>query len=272
MKTTTDIIEVNKKQKEFYNNIKQNFVTKQWSKLRNGILNKIRKDIGLKDQSYLLHKEWFGDLTNKKVLDLGCFSGNYWSLYLAEHSKIYIGIDLSDTAIAKLQEKLKPFPNASAEAIDLLSSEFKEKEFDLIYAYGVLHHFENRTILIDKLNEKLASDGTIISYDPLQTSMPVKIIRFLYRPFQSDADWEWPFSKKTYYHYQNEFDIIERRGLLGKSKWSVLVSLCPISEEKKKKICQKWHNYDWEYSKKSDKVLFDCMHLTMFFKKKIIKL
>jgi len=45
MKTTEEILETNKKQKEFYNNVKQNYFTKLWARFRNGILNKIRKNI-----------------------------------------------------------------------------------------------------------------------------------------------------------------------------------------------------------------------------------
>jgi SAM-dependent methyltransferase len=268
MKTTAAILETNKKQKEFYNNIKQNFFTKIWAKFRNGLLNQIRKNIGIQDQAYLQHKEWFGDLSNKKVLDLGCFTGNYWSYYLAEHSKQYLGIDLSDVAIAKLNEKLKFFPNAKAEAVDFLSDDFAEKDFDLIYAYGVLHHFENTSILIDKLNEKLGTDGRIISYDPLETSLPIKIIRTLYRPFQSDAAWEWPLTKKAFYQFQKAFVIIERRGLLGKSKWVAFLDVLPISENKKRIIGQKWHQQDWDKSSASDSAMFSCMHLTMLMQKR----
>ena len=268
MKTTEAIIATNIKQKEFYNNFKQNFFTKIWSKLRNGLLNKIRKNIGIQDQVYLLHKEWFGDLSNKKVLDLGCFTGNHWSYYLAEHSKQYLGIDLSDVAIVKLNEKLKFFPNAKAEAVDFLSNDFAEKNFDLIYAYGVLHHFENTTILINKLNDKLAPKGEIISYDPLETSLPIKIIRTLYRPFQSDAAWEWPFTMKTFYLYQKAFVIKERRGLLGKSKWVAFLDILPISENKKRIIRQKWHQHDWDESFDSDRAMFSCMHLTMLMQKR----
>jgi SAM-dependent methyltransferase len=268
MKTIESILETNRKQAEFYNIKKKNFATRIWSKYRNGILNSIRKNSGVQDQTYLLHKEWFGDLGTKKVLDLGCFSGNYWSMYLAEHSKEYLGIDLSDVAIAKLNERLASFPNASAQTIDFLSDEFIEKDYDLIYAYGVLHHFENTKILMDKLNEKLAIKGQIISYDPLETSLPIKIIRSLYRPFQSDAAWEWPFTKKTFYQFQKAFTIIERRGLLGKSKWIVLISMLPISDDKKNEISQKWHKEDWDNSKISDSVMFGCMHLTMLMEKK----
>ncbi|TDE28032.1 class I SAM-dependent methyltransferase [Flavobacterium ranwuense] len=268
MKITESILETNKKQKEFYNNIRQNFSTKIWANFRNGLLNQIRKSIGIQDQAYLLHKEWFGDLSHKKVLDLGCYSGNYWSLYLAENSKDYLGIDLSDVAIAKLNERLKPFPNAKAEAVDFLSSDFADKDYDLIYAYGVLHHFENTDILIDKLNDKLALKGEIISYDPLETSLPIKIIRTLYRPFQSDAAWEWPFTKKTFYQFQKAFVIKERRGLLGKSKWVAFLDILPISANKKKIIGQKWHQHDWDESLASDSVMFSCMHLTMLMQKR----
>lgn len=268
MKKIDDILETNKKQKEFYNNIKKNFFSKIWANCRNGLLNKIRKNSGIQDQAYQLHKEWFGDLSNKKVLDLGCFAGNYWSSYLAEHSKQYLGIDLSDVAIIKLNEKLNFYPNAKAEAVDFLSSDFVEKDFDLIYAYGVLHHFESTTILIDRLNEKLATNGIIISYDPLETSLPIKIIRTIYRPFQSDAAWEWPFSKKTFYQYQSCFTIVERRGVLGKSKWLAFLDVLPISESKKKIIGQKWHKQDWEKSLTCDRVMFSCMHLTMLMRKK----
>jgi SAM-dependent methyltransferase len=268
MKSTQEILETNKKQAAFYNNIKQNYFTKLWASFRNGVLNKIRKNIGVHDQAYDLHKVWFGDLSTKKVLDLGCFTGNYLSLYLAERSKQYIGIDLSDLAIQKLNERLKPFPNANAYAIDFLSEEFIEKDFDLIYAYGVLHHFPNINILIQKLNKKLAANGNIISYDPLETSWPVKLIRTLYRPFQSDAAWEWPFTKKTIYKYHNAFNVLERRGILGKSKWVYLINFLPISELKKQEIGKRWHSHDWEKSAVSDVVLFKCMHLTMNMQKK----
>ena len=267
MKTKEEILETNIKQKEFYNTKKKNFATKIWSSVREKTLKNIRRNIGILDESYALHKEWFGDLSNKKVMDLGCFSGNNLSLFLAENSKEYIGLDLSDVAIAKLNEKLKNIPTAKALAVDFLSDEFVEKDFDIIYAYGVLHHFPSVDVLIEKLNEKLATNGVVISYDPLETSLPIKIIRMIYRPFQSDAAWEWPFTKKTFFKYQKAFKIEERRGLLGKSKWFFLLGFLPFSEEKKIELGKKWHKEDWEKSSTSLPRLFSCMHLTMLMRK-----
>ncbi|MEX0996594.1 MAG: class I SAM-dependent methyltransferase [Flavobacteriaceae bacterium] len=268
MKTTKDILETNKKQKEFYNSKKKNWATRLWSRLREKTLKGIRQNSGMQQQYYELHKVWFGDLSSKKVLDLGCYAGNTLSLYLAENAKSYVGLDLSDVAIDKLNKRLEHLPNAKAIAADFLSEEFQETHFDLIYAYGVLHHFENTTVLIERLQEKLTAQGTLISYDPLETSMPIKILRRLYRPFQSDAAWEWPFTKKTYYQFAKAFHVEERRGILGKSKWIVLINMLPLSSKKKKQIAQKWHNQDWNQSAVSDKSLFKCMHVTMKMRKR----
>ena len=268
MKSKEEILQTNLKQKEFYNTKKKNTATKVWSYIREKTLKKLRKNIGILDDTYALHQQWFGDLSDKKVLDLGCFSGNTLSMQLAQNAKEYIGIDLSDVAIAKFNQRLTDIPTAKAVAIDFFSDSFTETNFNLIYAYGVLHHFPNLDILIEKLNEKLAKNGQIISYDPLETSFPIKMLRLAYRPFQTDADWEWPFTKKTVYKFQNAFTLKERRGLLGKSKWYYALNFLPLSENKKSEIGKKWHEQDWQFSKTSDATLFSCMHITMFLEKK----
>jgi 2-polyprenyl-3-methyl-5-hydroxy-6-metoxy-1,4-benzoquinol methylase len=268
MKSKGEILETNIKQKEFYNTKKKNTATKVWSYIREKTLKKLRKNIGVLDDTYALHQQWFGDLLDKKVLDLGCFSGNTLSMQLAQNAKEYIGIDLSDIAIAKFNQRLDSIPSAKAVAIDFFSDEFTDTNFDLIYAYGVLHHFPNLDILIERLQEKLAIKGQIISYDPLETSIPIKLMRMVYRPFQTDAAWEWPFTKSTVKKFQSAFKVIERRGLLGKSKWYYALNFLPLSESKKSKIGKKWHEQDWELSKTSDASLFSCMHITMFLEKK----
>ena len=269
MKTAEEILEINKQQKEYYNTKKRNFITEFWSKLRSGFLGAARKELGIQQEVYSVHEKWFGDLKDKKVLDLGCFSGNRLSIYLAQHSKEYIGLDLSDVAIAKLNKKLEPYPSAKALAADFLSdAEFPQTGFDLIYAYGVLHHFQNTDVLISRLNDKLVPGGIIVSYDPLETSVPVKIVRALYRPFQSDKHWEWPFTRNTFQKLNNAFNILERHGVLGKSKWYTLMKLLPYPSGKKLNAGKKWHRQDWEQSAVSDDRMFACMHLTLKMQKK----
>ena len=260
--------EVNLRQKEFYNTKKKNIATKLWSYFRNGILNKTRKSIGVEGEILDLHKKWLGDLSQKKVLDLGCYEGNQLSLYLAKNSRRYIGIDLSEKGISQLNKRLKDIPTAEALAVDFLSKDFEESSFDLIYAYGVLHHFKDVDSLIIKLQDKLSEKGQIISYDPLKTSFPIRLMRGIYRPFQSDKEWEWPFSKKVYYKFASTFEIKDRRAVLGKSKWFFFLNLWPISSNRKRRIVEEWHKEDWEKSQVSDSAMFNGMHLTMLMQRK----
>lgn len=260
--------EINKRQTEFYQSFQKNFATRLWYAVRNGILTDFRKSLGTESLIVELHREWIGELAEKKVLDLGCFQGNSLSIHLAKNSSKYIGIDLSEPAIAHLNKQLKDIPTAKAIAVDFLSEEFQEKEFDLIYAYGVLHHFKDVDKLIQKLNDKLTTGGRIISYDPTATSKPVWLLRKLYRPFQTDKDWEWPFTERTIVKFEEAFEILDRRGILGKSKWFFLLNLLNLSEEKKKKKGEQWHEEDWEQSRFSRKRFLNCMQVSLLMQKK----
>jgi len=270
MKTKEEIIELNKEQKAFYNNedafAKPTFFSRQWRNFRNGPLNTFQKAYGLRQQMYDLHKDWMGDLSDKKVLDLGCLRGNTLSLYMAENAKEYIGIDLSDVAINDLQKKLDKLnkPAARAFAVDFLSDEFAEKNFDIIYAFGVLHHFQNFEILLQRLVEKLKPGGEVISFDPLETSAPVKLLRKIYRPFQQDKDWEWPFSRHTFPQIEKYFNILELRGILGKTKYGLLLHLLPLSAVLKAKKINNMVASDWRNQKPNE--VLNCMQVTMRLK------
>lgn len=271
MKNTEETLELNKRQKEFYNSTKaskKNLPTRIWSNLRNGLLSDFRKKFDLKERVYSEHKNWMGDISDKKILDLGCLRGNALSLYMAEHAREYIGIDLSDVAIGSLQQKIDQagFANAKAIAIDFFSPAFAEKDFDIVYAYGVLHHFENFDLLVSRLKEKLTPNGTVIAYDPLQTSLPIKIMRTLYRPFQNDKDWEWPFTKTVISKIKSNFHIEQVRGILGQSKYGILLNILPLGRSFKAKKIAKMIENDWNI--RNIDHIYSCMHVTMLLRNK----
>jgi 2-polyprenyl-3-methyl-5-hydroxy-6-metoxy-1,4-benzoquinol methylase len=264
-----ETLKVNIRQKEFYNTpgSNKNKISSLWSYARNKLLSDFRESSGLKTRVYDEHKKWMGDLSNKKVLDLGCLRGNVLSIYIAKESKEYLGIDLSDVAIQKLNQKLKKnnCENAKALAIDFYSEEFTDRNFDIIYAYGVIHHFPDLDQLFNRIEEVLKPGGIIITYDPTQTSLPVKVLRTLYRPFQSDADWEWPFDKKSFNKINQRFHIDAMHGILGKSKWAFVLNVLPLPG--KKKMIAKMIDADWEVNKVNSQ-LYSCMQVTMKLRKK----
>jgi len=171
---------------------------------------------------YDLHKIWAGEVIDKRVLDIRCYGGNELSVYFASNAKEYLGLDLSQTGINMLNEKLKKTGNPSASAIqmDFLSHGFDNYgQFDIIYIYSAMHHFQYLNSLLERLDNFVKPGGITISYDPLQTYWLMRLFRAIYRPFQSDADWEFPFDKKTFTLIKNFFKIEKIQGVLNKSKW-----------------------------------------------------
>ena len=157
-------------------------------------------------------------------------------------------------------------PNAKAIAVDFLADEFDHADFDVIYAFGVLHHFENFDLLMKRLHEKLKPGGQVVSFDPLETSLPVKLLRKLYRPFQEDKDWEWPFDAATFPHIEQYFDIAELRGVLGKSKYGLLWYMLPVSQSFKARTIEGMIARDWRIQQPED--VLNCMQVTMLLTRK----
>ncbi|MES2774853.1 MAG: class I SAM-dependent methyltransferase [Bacteroidota bacterium] len=264
------MLEINKEQQAFYNDIQKgkNRATRVWAYFRETVLKSFRKGWNTDARIYELHKEWFGDLAGKKVLDLGVFHGNFLSMYLAENSEEYVAIDLSQPGIKRVKEKLAALgkPNTSATVVDFLSDDFKHRDFDVIYAMGVLHHFGDPNELVKRIKQVLKPGGIMVSYDPLQTSLPIKFLRTIYRPFQSDSKWEWPFTRKTIRMFKKEFDVLERKGVFGKSKWAILMRLLPFSKSYKERKAQEWVEHDWNKASTSDSALFACMHVSLLMR------
>lgn len=104
---------------------------------------------------------------------------------------------MSETAIIELNQKLREnnFDNAKAIVCDILSEDFKEKDFDIIYAKSVFHHFEHIDVFLKRVHSLLKPGAKVITFNPLQNSLLVLMARSAYRPFQSDRHWEWPFTK-----------------------------------------------------------------------------
>lgn len=80
------------------------------------------------------------DLTDKKVIDLGCGLG-YLKKYLDEHApgyRSYLGVDLSEEMIKGAQERFGRSEKAAFIRRDILAEPFGENEFDVGFLISVL--------------------------------------------------------------------------------------------------------------------------------------
>jgi SAM-dependent methyltransferase len=232
-------------------------------------MDRTRSAIGIDEDIYARHWRWLGDLSSKRVLDLGCYAGNVLSLSIAERSRSYLGIDLSRPAIERLRAKLqaKNLAHADAKAVDFLDPKFSEAGFDVIYACSVAHHFKHFDTFLAVLSEKLVASGIVITFDPLQTSIPVRISRALYRPFQTDSDWEWPFTKQTFEQIQERFEIPAVQGIMGYAKWCLPLSL--VSRRMAVRAGKALHAKDLEFGCREGPGLWRCMQVTMCWRKRL---
>ena len=266
------MIEINEKQRAFYeseHSKRGNVATRIWSNARNSMM-KVRRELQITPLLYDLHLKWLGDVKGKRVLDLGCYSGNSLSLHLATESAFYIGIDLSEPAIEKLRQKIRErnLPHADARPLDFLAPDFPYEPFDIIYAYSVMHHFQHFDAFLKVLRERLVPGGRVVTMDPMQTAWSMWLARKLYRPFQSDANWEWPFSKKSFQMIEKYFHIEAIQGVMGYSKFAVPIALVPGATEIAKRLGKHWHQKDLELSRQQGRGLWRCMQVAMFLRRR----
>jgi ubiquinone/menaquinone biosynthesis C-methylase UbiE len=82
------------------------------------------------------------DYVGKRVLDMGCGTGEYALWYAVQGADRVIGIDLSagSLAIARDRQRQSGVENASFRESDILRCELPDNSFDYSFSVGVLHH------------------------------------------------------------------------------------------------------------------------------------
>ncbi len=238
MSSTQSHPELNEQQAEFYESRlkakKDQAASEEAAGLITNVWTRIRKNIQSFDETLQLdeaynnlHRDWVSGFNTGRTIDLGCFSGNPLSLELAASAAKYTGIDLAPSAIAELQTKLDEAGlSDTAEAVsgDFFELGLADESVDLVYARGVLHHFQDPERIADEILRILKPGGAFVSLDPLATAPENRLARAIYRPFQSDAAWEWPFSKRSLEVFDSRFELDRVRGIRGLSKAGLVTS------------------------------------------------
>lgn len=254
------MLKTNKEQKKYYENATggeeseiNGKATNLYRRVRKRAFSAIQK---ANVHSYInnVHREWMGDVSDAKVLDLGVGSGNPLSIELARNAREYVANDLSKSRLEELKTKLvkENIHNVKYHVGDFLSDDFKEKDFDIVYAMAVLHHFEYPDAFLKILKSKLKKGGIVVTVDPIETWLPAKLVRMFYRPFQTDSNWEFPFTNKTLNAIQEHFEIVDMQGIYGRSKWAMLYSIINPKRAESKAI--DWNKEDMKKAKSLSEV------------------
>lgn len=242
--------QINERQHEYYENANgsaesplNSRATNIWRRMRRNAFSVFR-DAEIQNSLLRMHTQWIGDVSRAKVLDLGLGEGNPLSLKLAAAAREYVAIDLSSTRMETFRRKLNEagLKRAKTYVCDFLSDDFPEAGFDVVYAIAIFHHFRHIEAFLDALSERMSTGGLAVTRDPLQTWLPLKLIRFTYRRFQTGADWEFPFTWNSIRSIQRKFDIERVQGIYGYSKWAIAISA--FSPKIAHRLAQRWHAKD----------------------------
>ena len=233
-KDIEDMLAVNAAQKTYYEATSGSTqsrtnspVTNLWRRLRARALDSGKAE-GSARTLVPLHRQWIGDVAGRKVLELGVGSGSPLSELLARGAAEYVALDLSMRRLTRLRKKLKQagIYGRRYVAADFLSpAAFPDEGFDVIYALSVFHHFAHLESFLAVVEEKLAPGGIVVTYDPVQIWWPVRVLRLLYRPFQTDAEWEYPFDEAALRAIEARFEVVACQGLLAKAKWAAVIAV-----------------------------------------------
>lgn len=275
-----DMLETNRRQRDFYESRHSaarsgggepdaNVATNMWTRLRRR-QQLLRRHLGISGEVHALHRRWINEMpvAAPRILDLGCFSGNPLSFELARHAERYVGIDLSESAIASLRRRLaeREIVGAEAKAMDFLENDFPPESFDLVYAHSVLHHFRHLPVALDEILRLLAPGGMVITVDPLNTSFSSRLARRIYRPLQSDRDWEFPFTRRTLRAIRGRFVIEELRGFMGCAKYSLPLMLVPGLRRTGERGSSLGARMDARYATREGAMLWRCMQVTLLLR------
>lgn len=133
----------------------------------------------------LLNEE---EIKSKSFLDIGCGTGIFSIGAMKMGADRVVGIDINSRCIEVARENSRRFLDTDLEpefkAVSALDSESLEElgKFDIVYAWGSLHHTGNMDIAIKNASEHIKQDGRFILsiYNKHFTSPIWKCIKYLY--------------------------------------------------------------------------------------------
>ena len=104
------------------------------------------------------------EIKDRKILDAGCGTGIFSLIFAIKGAKEVIGIDISEGSLNTGKELKKKFnsENLLFQMQDMLNLPFEDNTFDIVWAWGTVHHTTDPFKAMNELIRVLKEDGTIL--------------------------------------------------------------------------------------------------------------
>jgi SAM-dependent methyltransferase len=113
------------------------------------------------------------------ILDVGCGTGQSRQIYI-RHASSYVGIDVSEKALAVAREK---FPESEWICADACAAPFEDGRFDVVAFSSVLHHIPDFTLALNEAMRLLKPGGIAFAFDPNLRHPAMALFRHPRSPF-----------------------------------------------------------------------------------------
>lgn len=155
-----------------------------------------------------------GDIRGKKVLDLGCGTGENLIPLLRRGAHV-IGIDISPELIALAEKRLdEEGLQASLKVASASDTGLSDESVDAVFAMSVLHHLELEAARRE-IQRILRHGGYLILREPVRYSLGysvlVKLIRQLVPAREPVSEYEHPLSLKEVASISAGFEALASR-------------------------------------------------------------
>ena len=264
------LIEINKKQAEFYDKFHTDELLNLPSRLWRRFRRHIKSIADVDDQAEAFERELFEEIRPRRLLEIGCYVGRPHTVSLIDRPWLerYVGVELSAEAIRRFRAKLDPAASAKTEFLngDFAALDLPHESFDAVYMHGVFHHFPDPDFAVRRIAELLKPNGAFITFDPLLTNWLFRAVRAAYRPFQSDREWEFPLQRSVFTTLEQHLELRRVQGFLGMEMYgAILAAVIPLPQTRA--IAEWCRRIDRDQAKRVGSGLFRCNSVVMWWQK-----
>ncbi len=151
-----------------------------------------------------------GDIRGKKVVDLGCGTGEN-ILPLVERGAEVTGIDISPDLIELARQRLeKANLKATVRVCSAYETGLENGSIDIVFCMALIHHLDIARVR-DEMLRILAKGGVVILKEPIRLSKAYGFLRNLWPEQENISEFEHPLTREELATMMERFEAQETR-------------------------------------------------------------
>lgn len=153
-------------------------------------------------------KTWAHISPEETVLDIGCGTGEFERLLLADNpQQRMIGVDISEEMLLLARQKCHAYPNVTFQTASALALPFTNNSFDIVVSASTFHYFDDPVAALEEIKRVLKPNGKIIILDWCKDYLLCRICDFILK--LADPGYKQCYTQTEFHRFltSGQFDI-----------------------------------------------------------------